>query len=350
MFAWSDTPPKEFIDENTGEAIEITSIKTGKTGKTFGTHNTDNSQEGRDPMKFNYTNREHTFRRALPSYEYIRTLENQAMAAGKSKEGLQVYVLCTGILYGNGEDAFYDTIEVAYQGEEPLRIIGDGRNKIPMLHTVDLGTMVKYLVLEQPADLEYINAIDFAPNRTQSKLIQTIAEAMGGTEIVQQTYLDSVFMDDYNILTLNINLIPNDILSSAPDDNSDPKQTYAEGERRSYRWKYRSGLVENFDEIYGEYKAFRGLKTIKLCVTGISSTHGSLYGEDLAKRLRIPFISYDKLVADVGARDDPIGKSVKEYLEGEKIRMIREATEELEKQKAKKKKGIPDSVNPDDVI
>jgi len=40
VFSWSDTPPKEFIDENTGEAIEVTSIKTGKTGRTFGTHNT----------------------------------------------------------------------------------------------------------------------------------------------------------------------------------------------------------------------------------------------------------------------------------------------------------------------
>lgn len=30
--------------------------------------------------------------------------------------------------------------------------------------------------------------------------------------------------------------------------------------------------------------------------------------------------------------------------------MVREASEELEKQKAKKKKGLPDSVNPDDYI
>ena len=349
VFSWSDTPPKEFIDENTGEAIEVTSIRTGKTGRTFGTHNTENSQELRDPMKFNYTNREHSFRRALPSYEYLRTLENQTMAAGKSKEGLRVYVLCAGILYGNGEDALYDIIETAYQGERPLTIIGDGRNKIPMLHAIDLGTMVKYLVFEQPADIEYINAIDFAPNRTQRKLIQTIAEAMGGTEISQQTYLDAVFQDDYNLLTLNVNLIPTDILASAPEDTPEPKQTYAEGERKSYCWKYRSGLAENFDEIYGEYKSFRGLKTIKLGLAGVSSTHGSLYGEDLSKKLRIPFISYDKLVAEVGSRDDAIGKSVKDYLEAEKTRMIKEATEELDKQKAKKKKGIPDAVNPDDV-
>jgi hypothetical protein len=63
-------------------------------------------------MKFNYTNREFSFRRALPSYEYLRTLENQAMAAAKAKDILKVYVLCSGVLYGNGEDALYDIIEV----------------------------------------------------------------------------------------------------------------------------------------------------------------------------------------------------------------------------------------------
>ncbi len=148
--------------------------------------------------------------------------------------------------------------------------------------------MVKYLVHEKPADLEYINAIDFAPNRTQNKLIQTISEAMGGIEIFKQTYLDSVFHEDYNILSLNVNLIPTDILNQSnhndPNDNSAELKghTFAEGERKTYKWKYRSGLAENFDEIYNEYKLFRNLKTIKLGLTGLSSTHGSLYGEEYA--------------------------------------------------------------------
>lgn len=49
-------------------------------------------------------------------------------------------------------------------------------------------------------------------------------------------------------------------------------------------------------------------------------------------------------------KDDPIGRSVKEYLTSEKDRMVKEAQEELEKLKAKKKKGIPDAVNPDDYV
>lgn len=114
MLSWSDTPPKEFLDENTGEAIEVTSIKTGKTGKTHGTQMTDASQDKGDLTKTNYSNKEYNFRRALPSYEYLRSLENQALSAGKVKPNLRVYVVCSGVVYGHGEDALYDIIDVGF--------------------------------------------------------------------------------------------------------------------------------------------------------------------------------------------------------------------------------------------
>lgn len=66
----------------------------------------------KDPLKTHYTDKEYNFRRALPAYEYLRSLENQTMAAGKTKENLTTYVLCSGIVYGNGEDSLYDIIEV----------------------------------------------------------------------------------------------------------------------------------------------------------------------------------------------------------------------------------------------
>lgn len=310
----------------------------------------DNSLDGRDPLKTHYSSKELGFRRALPAYEYLRSLENQALAAGKAKENLKVYVLCAGIVYGNGEDALFDLVDTAYQGERPLTMIGDGKNKIPMIHCVDLSSIVKFLVHERPADQDYIHAIDFAPNRTQGRLLSSISEALGGQEVLQQTHLDSIFNEDYNTLTLNLNLVPTDLLTSE-DSKSDKdayRQTYAEGEKKTYRWKYRSGFAENFDAIYNEYKSFRNLKTIKLAVVGPKLSQGSIYGEDIAKKLRIPFILYDSLIREVLARDDALGKEVREFLDNEKSRMVREATEELEKLKAKKKKGIPDAINPDD--
>jgi hypothetical protein len=101
-----------------------------------------------------------------------------------------------------------------------------------MIHAVDLSNIVKKLVYEQPNDLEYINAIDCAPNRTQAKLINTISEAMGGLEVNQMTYLEAIFYDDYNIQTININLIPTDILINQDDltESVEKHRTYAEGE------------------------------------------------------------------------------------------------------------------------
>lgn len=68
--------------------------------------------EGKDPLKTHYIDKEHNFRRSLPAYEYLRTLENLTMSAGKNKPNLKTYVVCSGIVYGNGEDALYDMIEV----------------------------------------------------------------------------------------------------------------------------------------------------------------------------------------------------------------------------------------------
>lgn len=101
-----------------------------------------------------------------------------------------------------------------------------------MIHAVDLSTMVKKLVYDQPSDLEYINAIDCSPNRTQSKLINTVSDAMGGLEVNKLTYLEAIFYDDYNIQTLNINLIPTDLLLSQEDltESVEKHRTYAEGE------------------------------------------------------------------------------------------------------------------------
>ena len=66
----------------------------------------------KDPHKTHYSSKELTYRRSLPSYEYLRTLENQALSIGRSKDTLKVYVVCSGVVYGNGEDALYDIIDV----------------------------------------------------------------------------------------------------------------------------------------------------------------------------------------------------------------------------------------------
>lgn len=45
-------------------------------------------------------------RTPLPNYENIKTLESLAMSLGSKKEGLKLYVVGAGLMYGNGEKLF----------------------------------------------------------------------------------------------------------------------------------------------------------------------------------------------------------------------------------------------------
>lgn len=119
--SWSETPQKELIDEETGEAMEVMSIRTGKTGRTGRTLGglTDISTNPMD-VKSNYSEKEFSFRRSLPCYEYLRSLENRVMLAGKEKPELSTYVLCSGLVYGHGEDGLFEIFETAFDGKEPL--------------------------------------------------------------------------------------------------------------------------------------------------------------------------------------------------------------------------------------
>jgi len=44
----------------------------------------------------------------------LKALETLCISAGNSKPNLKSYVLCSGILYGNGEDVFYNHFKNAW--------------------------------------------------------------------------------------------------------------------------------------------------------------------------------------------------------------------------------------------
>ncbi|KAF4752379.1 hypothetical protein FOZ62_030901, partial [Perkinsus olseni] len=86
------------------------------------------------------------WRRRVPSSRYRswKTLETLALSLN-SLDNINAYVVCSGVLYGNGELAFYDDFRAAWLGEDTHRIIGDGENIIPTLHVRDLARCVRHL-------------------------------------------------------------------------------------------------------------------------------------------------------------------------------------------------------------
>lgn len=69
---------------------------------------------------------------------------------------LRVFVLCSGLPYGNGEsnDIFYEFYRSAWLSLHPdlasLPIVGSGKNRIPTIHINDLTQCIKHLYLNIP--------------------------------------------------------------------------------------------------------------------------------------------------------------------------------------------------------
>lgn len=53
-------------------------------------------------------------RKTYPCYRNIKTLESLCISAGKSNPNLKTFILCPGVLYGNGEETFFPYFKQAW--------------------------------------------------------------------------------------------------------------------------------------------------------------------------------------------------------------------------------------------
>ena len=206
ILTWSGTPPKDQDGENL-ENVDNMSVTTGKYSSP---NNPEMSSDG-TMINSMYSESEYASRKAIPAYQNMKNLENAVLTANKCKETLRTYVLCSGITYGNGEESFYKLFDTAYQAKDDLKIFGDGKNIIPMIHVNDLAVYVKLLVYKRPDDIEYILALDHSKNRSQGALIRAISSGMGQVPVRNVSFLDAVFEPDFNLMTMNIPVIPSNL-------------------------------------------------------------------------------------------------------------------------------------------
>lgn len=93
------------------------------------------------------------------------------MAAGKAKPNLKAYVVCGGLQYGEGEGLLADYfLQARLQKPAKLPVFGNGKNRIPTVHTADLVTYVEKIVEKTPK-IPYILALDHNPKPTQKKIV-----------------------------------------------------------------------------------------------------------------------------------------------------------------------------------
>lgn len=90
----------------------------------------------------------------FPKFQQTKLLENLAITASKFHKKLRTHVICSGLLYGNGEanDGFYEFFRRAWISLHPdlaaLPVVGDGKNNLPTIHVRDLARFVIALAEE----------------------------------------------------------------------------------------------------------------------------------------------------------------------------------------------------------
>lgn len=122
------------------------------------------------------------------------------------KPNLKTYVVCSGLLYGEGEGILkHYFMQARLQNPPKLPIFGKGRNRIPTVHVADLVTYIEKIVERKP-NLPYLLALDHNPKPTQRKIVEAISKGIG-TGLVESVpeNKDAPFHGE---LTLNLRMRP----------------------------------------------------------------------------------------------------------------------------------------------
>jgi len=102
----------------------------------------------------------------LPKYSAVKSLELSAQVLHKYNSKIRVHVVCSGFIYGNGEqnDIFYEFFRRAWVSLHPklaaLPVIGSGNNNLPTIHVTDLALCLDRILLHGKEYKNYLIAVD----------------------------------------------------------------------------------------------------------------------------------------------------------------------------------------------
>ena len=177
-------------------------------------------------------------------------LENLALS--NTNPMLNVYVICPGFIYGCGEDFFFDYFRKAWIGGiDFMPIIGEGGNFLPTIHILDLVQIIRRIIEKKPI-INYIFACDKTKNPTMKNIIRSISKGIGSIDIKNLTEFDIDEIDMPNFNELNIDI---QIKSSKITEND-------------FKWHCEKGIPENMDLLRQEFNLYRGIKPIKIIISG----------------------------------------------------------------------------------
>lgn len=117
-------------------------------------------------------------RRPAPCAAATHALEQLLLSSSRAGV-LRCYVVCPGLLYGRGgEEPLLPLFRAAWEGGEPLPLLGPGTNLLPTLHVSNLAAYAEAVATQQPGGSAYLLAADEAPVSTAA-LVAGLGQLLG---------------------------------------------------------------------------------------------------------------------------------------------------------------------------
>lgn len=215
----------------------------------------------------------------LPKYSGVKSLELSAQVLHKYNSKIRVHVVCSGFMYGNGEqnDIFYEFFRRAWVSLHPklaaLPVIGSGNNNLPTIHVTDLALCLDRILLHGRDYKNYLIAVDQSPSSTQRGIMTAITEGIGSGD-VQETPISDVVNESWcEFMTVNVKLQTSACLKAAFD------------------WKCPTGInSQTMTMLNEEFNYFRGLFPLKVFITGAPCSGKTYFAKKLNELYGIPHL------------------------------------------------------------
>lgn len=267
--------------------------------------------------------------RRVPAPKFLewKAMETQVLAM-RCKGTVHPYVVCSGIPYGNGEEAFLGLMKAAWQTKDTLRVIGDGGNFLPLVHVRDCARLVRHVLQIRPS-LEYHVAVDRG-DVTQRALIRGVAEhyrlPYTPTSV---SVAEALLAELADIMTMDLRLEPSPLMGSW--NYTDGTVTLAPGKlallslgaslprgdatSSSFRWWCEEGFLANMEKVSEEFRLWRQLDPVHICIIGPPGSAAGRVGAEVAKHYAIAQVDLDEIIEENRNLDTPLGQQLRQELD-----------------------------------
>lgn len=167
-----------------------------------------------------------------------------------------------------------------------MSYIGDGKNLIPTIHVKDLAMFVHFIINKKPPT-RYIFAIDHTRRPTLKRHVEAVSKGLGTGKTQSISVMDALNDPYLEVFKLNIKLQPSKVVEAMESQEAEEEQPEEEEEENAdklptpkfkFTWWCKDGMRKNIAKIVEEYNTYRGLKPIKIFLTGPPASGKSHFG------------------------------------------------------------------------